>query len=145
MQFYALLLALFSYSEVANCQFTKSFEAPFVKVNYTENWNYFRVADTYTLMYYEESNFQRREEAEMSFTYYAAKNKSFLQDTATLATRYVSATMAHLKELISKKYGGTQIDLTIDKETRVQMASTQWSKVVVNYSGTDPKGETKKG
>jgi hypothetical protein len=118
-----------------DCQLTKSFEAPFGKVKYTKNWNYFYADDTHTLMYYEENNFVRREEAEISFTYSPAPNKSYLRDTATLARRFETANAVNLKDMIGQKFPKVRIALDIAQETRVRMANTIWSKVVMTYSG----------
>lgn len=145
MHFHTIMLSIFSYAHTADCHLTQSFESQFIKVKYSDNWKYFSVGGTHTLMYYEESNFERREEAEITFSYAPAPDKTFLRDTATLATRYVSAKMAQLKDALNKKFEKVHIELMIEKETRVRIANTIWSKVVVNYSGTDEHGETKKG
>ena len=56
MHIYAIIISFFSYSHTSDCDLTQSFESDFIKVKYSDNWNYFSIRGTHTLMYYEEKS-----------------------------------------------------------------------------------------
>jgi hypothetical protein len=120
------------------CVLTKSFETEWMTVAYTDNWNRFTFQDMNSLLYYEEANIDRREDAEIIFTSIPLSDGISI-DTSDLASTFVREKLADLKN--DPKYADLQIDLKISDETLERIKSATWHKVTATISGNLDKGE----
>jgi hypothetical protein len=120
--------------DVADCVLKKSFETELLKVHYSENWNHFSYQGGNSLIYYEEANFARREEAEIVFFAHPVKEGLEI-DTTDVASRFLREKLSGMKS--DPKFQGADIDVTMGEETIERINDRTWHKILISITRTD--------
>jgi hypothetical protein len=129
-----LLLSAFDPQPSAECKLTETFETDFLTARYSSNWKAYHYGGGHSLMYYEEANFDRREDAEITFSKTAIPGNVNI-DTMTIASLFLNERLHRIRN--DPKFQQVNGSIKLSDESIEAINGITWHKVVVDMSGME--------
>jgi len=128
-----LILPHVSSEPPPECNFSKTFVTEYLTAKYSSNWKAYHYSGGHSLMYYEEANFDRREDSEIIFSRAAIPN--YLK----LDTNKITAQFIEYQVRVFKNAPKFPKDAEIRKgdESFEMINGVAWRKVTLFVSGTE--------